>query len=67
MSDAERLRDAAMIISDLLAATGQSGQPIALDDYGWTERGLAWLRDQWAADPTTYINSYTAAIVRRGY
>ena len=65
-SDADRLRNAAMIISDLLAATGQSGQPIALDDYGWTERGLEWLRGQWKSDPETQINSYTAALVRRG-
>lgn len=57
MNDKERLREAAMVISDLLASAIYHGE--GRECYSWEEAGLRWLQEQLKADPDTAMNAFT--------
>lgn len=66
-SDAERLRQAAYIIAELLLRPEANVEPArSLYDSGMhaAELGKAWLRAQRAADPGTMICSWVAGRLR---
>lgn len=60
MSKAEDCRKAASIISELLVATLTKAEEDRRHLYVWEREAIEWLRHQWAVDPETQINMWTA-------
>lgn len=69
MSDAERLREAASILSDFFSSTvlrGLEENPPRRFLYEWEKRALAWLKEQRTADKDTMICMWTASYLEDG-
>lgn len=68
MSDKDRLRSAAMVISDLIATRASDDKEFAAgrrELYSWERDGMQWIKDQLTADPETPINAWAAEAMRR--